>query len=397
MKNIGLMIHSLNSGGAERVVSRLSYILAEKYNVYIILFNSELNKYNHAGEVIDLGIKEKNDLPSKIINLFRRVRELKKVKKQYNISTIISFLEGPNFVNILARGNGKSIISIRNFISIENSRDFNGLVIKATSKFLYRKADYIIPVSRVIGESLKSEYKVNEKKIRVIYNPYDIKQIQNDAQKSLEKKYVDFFNDGPVIVSLGRLMDQKGFWHLIKAYKLVKESLPSLKLVIVGEDYLDGKLNKLAKDLDLSDDVLFAGFQENPFPFLLNADLFVMTSIFEGFPNGLVEAMACGKPVIATDCKSGPREILYKKNTNINLVTSDIEYADYGILIPPLTSTPNYNVKDVEEGERLLAKAILELLKNRCKLDEYSKRAIIRTSEFSYKSCKDSFENVIDL
>src|SRR5699024_1749281 len=107
-------------------------------------------------------------------------------------------------------------------------------------------------------------------------------------------------------------------------------------LIILGEGYLFEYLNELVKQFELENDVFFLGYQENPFKYIARADIYVLPSLHEGFPNALCEAMACGKPVVSTDCPSGPREILFQ-NPDINMTLPEqITRADYGILTPQL-------------------------------------------------------------
>jgi glycosyltransferase involved in cell wall biosynthesis len=145
-------------------------------------------------------------------------------------------------------------------------------------------------------------------KIKNIYNPHDIDKIQELSKEQInhpwlvDKKY-------PVIINVGRLTYQKGQNILLKAFKIVSEKIES-RLIILGEGPLFKQLKDLAKELGIENKVDFVGFQKNPFAFIANSDVFVLSSRWEGFPNVLIEAMACGVPVISTDCPSGTNEII---------------------------------------------------------------------------------------
>lgn len=131
---------------------------------------------------------------------------------------------------------------------------------------------------------------------------------------------------------MGREHDVKGFWHLIKAFALAKKKIPALKLMIVGEGTF-AEYRKLAEDLQVEQDVWFTGVQKNPFAYLKQASLFVMTSVSEGFPNSLIEAMAVGIPAMSVNCKTGPAEIFlddYREGGDGHTVIE----GEYGVLLP---------------------------------------------------------------
>src|SRR5690625_2500259 len=133
-----------------------------------------------------------------------------------------------------------------------------------------------------------------------MYNFYYIEGINELAKEPVEQRFELLF-DHPTIITVGRLTKQKGHWHLIRAFKIVKNEIPNAKLVILGDGPLKSYLISLSKQLELEDDVYFLGFQKNPFKYLVNSDVYAFPSLYEGFPNALCEAMACGLPVISTD------------------------------------------------------------------------------------------------
>lgn len=391
-KNIGFLLPSMNSGGAERVVSRLSCILSDEYNVYIILFEDTYIKYKFCGTMVNMDIKaQPNKKYARLFLPIKRGKKLREIKKNLNLDTVISFMDSPNLVNIISRiYNCKTILSIRNF----NHKNQNWLI-KMIMKTLYSKADCIISVSNVITEKMIKEYGIGTNKAVTIYNPYDTNQINEYAKEELDKEYQDFFNSGDIFISVGRHVYQKGFWHLVKAFKLVHDENPSAKLVIIGRDESDGKAEQLAKNLGIADSVLFIGYQENPFKYIRRSSVYVLSSLFEGFPNAMVEAMACGCPVIATDCKSGPREILYE-TTNLDNVCTEVEKADYGILVPPLDPEENWDPLVVHQTETELAKAMLMYLREDALKNSYSTKALERVEKYSYKASKQKFKVIIE-
>lgn len=395
MKKVGLLISSLNNGGAERVVSRLSKILSSEFKVFIILFEDTFVNYDYCGELINLDIKA-NKSSFKVIPTIKRSLLLRKTKKELSLDCVISFLDSPNVVNILSKTpKCKVAISIRNYSLNENKNSLLSRITNLCIKLLYNSADSVIPVSRVIASSMEAHYGIKKDKINVIYNPYDIIEIQEKSSEEIEDKYSSFFNNGKVFISVGRDMYQKGFWHLVKAFKLVHDNCPEAKLVIVGRDNNDGKTLQLVKALNIEKSVLLMGQHDNPFKFIKASSIYVMSSLFEGFPNAMVEAMACGCCIIAADCKSGPREILCK-NPDIKHVSNDIEMADFGIIVPPLCNDENWDPTHIDASEIALAGAMNMVIESKDIVNYYSKRAMPRARDFSYEICREKFRSIIN-
>lgn len=396
MKKIGLLISTLNCGGAERVVSRLTKILSDKYEIYLILFEDTYKEYEYFGELININVKSSSNLIKKIILPFIRTKRLKKIKKEYNLDLVISFLDSPNIVNILSSTKKcKTIISIRNYIMKEEKQNLKSKILSLIMSKLYHKADKIIAVSEIIKNSLIDKYKIEKNKIVTIYNPYDEEEIEKLCKQKLEEEYNDFFTKRKVFISVGRIMYQKGFWHLVKAFKLVNDKYKNTGLIIIGKDYQNGKLNKLINELELNDSVLLLGHQKNPFKYIYNSYAYVMTSLFEGFPNSMTEAMVCEKTIISVDCKSGPREILDDKQ-NLTKVAKKIEYVKYGIIVPEVSDIENWNANQTEEEEKILSNAMIELINKQELNKKYSILAKKRSKEFNYNKCKEAYCKTIN-
>ena len=180
---------------------------------------------------------------------------------------------------------------------------------------------------------------------------------------------------------MSRVDDVKGFWHQIKAFSLVQKEEPGVGLLLVGDGNFS-EYKKLAEDLGIRENVLFAGLQKNPFRYLKKADLYWLTSHTEGFPNSLIEAMAVGVPAMAVNCKTGPAEILmedYKLAYNQHQVYE----GEYGILLPVLNPVKNLDASVIEEEERILANEALRVLKDEEQTQKMSLAAIKRSEAFS--------------
>jgi glycosyltransferase involved in cell wall biosynthesis len=201
---------------------------------------------------------------------------------------------------------------------------------------LYPQVDRIVAVSEGVADDTARIARMPRERIQVIRNPVITPELAGLAAEPCSHPWLQP-SQPPVIVAAGRLQRQKDFPTLIRAVGLVRQER-CCRLVILGEGGERAKLETLASDLGLAGEVDLPGFQANPYPFLVRGDLFVLSSRWEGSPNVLTEAMALGTPVVATDCPSGPRELL--------------DGGRYGPLVP---------VGDV----RALASSIVEILDHR--------------------------------
>jgi len=259
----------------------------------------------------------------KIINLNSRkvifsipklITYLKKEKPKILITT----LRRVNIAAIIARRLGspstKLIIREPNTYSKESLLKSKPMdrFISALTKYFYPRADAIVAVSNSMADELVELLKIPKTKVEVIYNPVVDDELIHNKSLDCEHQWIKE-KEFKVIIGMGRITPQKDFATLIKAFAIVKSKINS-KLLILGEpdrnnDEFD-KLKKLVKDLNLDYDVSFPGFVENPFCYLSRADLFVLSSRWEGLPGALIQALACGCPVVSVDCPTGPSEIL---------------------------------------------------------------------------------------
>ncbi|MEM2041681.1 MAG: glycosyltransferase [Nitrososphaerota archaeon] len=199
----------------------------------------------------------------------------------------------------------------------------------------------------------------------------------------------------PVIINVGRMINQKGQWHLIRAFKLVNEEIPNTRLVILGEGKLRDYLVRLINELKLNDNMYLPGWKSNPFKYMARSTLFCLSSLWEGFPNVVVEALACGLPVMSTDCLSGPREILAPGTEYKVDRLRGPEYAEYGILMPVFDGK-RYTARDpLTWQEEMWAEEIIKLLKNPEILENYRQRAKRRAMDFEAKKQVQKYFDVI--
>ena len=177
--------------------------------------------------------------------------------------------------------------------------------------FIYKLSDQIISLSEGVKDNLVNRYGIKPKDIKVIYNPIDLQAIEEKIEHGeIAPEYKELFSTtAKVIITAGRLVDQKGHRTLLRAFAQVKNRINS-RLIILGEGPLLDVLSRQAADLGIQDSVHFIGFQDNPYIYFKQADLFVLSSKHEGFSHVIAEALATGTPVVSTDCQSGPAEVL---------------------------------------------------------------------------------------
>ena len=389
-KNIAFIIHSLSNGGAERIMSYLTqnYSIAE--NKYLIVYHRSEVEYDFDGEIISLDTSPSNNMLGKAINYIKRIYKLRKIKSTLKIEKSISMLDSPNIINILSRKYDRIIISLRNHKSNEYT-GFKGYIYKKLIRVLYNRADTIVAISKGVANDAVKNLKLDSNKIKVIYNPIDKENINKLISEQIDENKL--FDDNTIIITSGRLSYQKGQWHLLKAFKKVCEDNENTKLVVLGQGELENELKDLAKSLGIEEKVIFLGYQKNPFKYMARADIFVLSSLHEGFGNVITEAMACRIPVISTDCKSGPREIL-SNIADYDIELKDIEYGDYGVLIPNFDYGDSIENMNLNDKEIIMADAIQFLLDNPQKLNQYKDKGIKRLNKFDMKIITKQWEQL---
>ena len=194
-----------------------------------------------------------------------------------------------------------------NMLSVGGAASPKGRLILSLVKRFYPWADGIVAVSNGVGEDVGKFTGISSSKIRTIYNPVVTEELLIKSREPVPHPW--FAEDIPVVLGVGRLTKQKDFATLIKALSELRQTRPA-KLVILGEGEERASLQALVDKLGLAQDVDMPGFVDNPFTYMANAAVFVLSSAWEGLPGVLIQALACGCPVVSTDCPSGPSEVL---------------------------------------------------------------------------------------
>ena len=317
-KRILFAINSLAGGGAERVLVTLlggSEAWRARYDIHLALLDDEPRAYDVPEWVevhqLDAGHKL---LPS--------LTGLRALVRRVSPDATLSFLTRANIANAWAMAGRRRpwLISER----VNTSAHLGGaFAAKAMVRMVYPRAAHIIAVSEGVVDDLATNFGVARARMSAIANPVDHPRIAKLAAEPPA-----FTPAGPYIVAAGRLMPNKNFPLLLCAYA---QAAPQERLVILGEGPERDALEALAASLGIADRVDMPGFVANPFAVVARAQAYAMPSNAEGFPNGLVEAMACGVPVVATNCASGPSEILAGRSRDAIVGGIDV---DAGALVP---------------------------------------------------------------
>lgn len=346
MMRLALFVPDLCGGGAEKMMVHLAnefsrsfesvdLVVAKKQGPYLTLVNDSVR-------LVDLGVSFTN--PWVLVKLAAYMH-------REHPTAVLSAMTYPNIAIILARmlsaAKARIVISERVAMGVQasSSRTLKEKLKPLLAKYIYGRADQIVAISNGVADNLAETVGLKREDITTIYNPV--------VTPLLHRHYPipdhPYFDDGgpPVILAAGRLVPQKDFKTLLRAFGLLLE-ITDARLIILGEGWLRKELLELAEHLGVKEHVSLPGYSENPYAYMTHAGLFVLSSVWEGFGNVLVEAMACGCPVVSTNCPSGPAEIL--------------EDGRFGLLVPPgnapeLASAMVSTLKKPLDRETLQARA----------------------------------------
>jgi glycosyltransferase involved in cell wall biosynthesis len=307
MGKVVLFLPSLDGGGAERVFVELANAFSSLgVPVDLALARASgpyLSELAPTVRVVDFGC------PGVLRSLPRLVRHLRTERPE----AMLSALEHANFAAVLARqfarGETRCIVSTRSVLSMlkHETGTLSAWRVIGASRLAYPFADAVIANSAGVAADLARFMGVPRARIHVIYNPLSLESIELRSREA--PAGAGFDAEHPLILSVGRLSGLKDFPTLLRAFALVRRT-HSCRLAILGEGPDRQRLEALAHRLGLGGELLLPGFVANPFGWMRRAALFVSSSISEGCPNALMQALACGTRVVSTDCLGGSREIL---------------------------------------------------------------------------------------
>lgn len=370
------VVSSLNNGGAQRVASNLSMHLPAGYESDFLLNETADMIYPHTGRIFDLGMPRVDDrgkLGYQLKVFFRRLKWLRRLKRSGEYSAVFSFMDSANVANILTgKKNCRVIASVHCALTRNSTNPNYRLIVFPLVRLLYKYADRVIAVSEGVKKDLEDNLGYREENLVTIYNGFDIDSIIKDSLEPVSQDDAKLLDSRPVLATMGRLCRQKAYGHLIRAMKLVVEEYPECRLLIMGEGPDEQYLKELTEVFGLNDNVVFTGFLSNPFRILRNSDIYVMSSIYEGLPSALIEACALGVPCVSTDFHSGAREILAPGLDIDDLCKDRYIEAEYGILTPVCDDCEYDALHPITAEEKMLAEAIIHLLKDEALRKRYS-------------------------
>lgn len=355
MKKIAFFMHNFNGGGAEKVTIHLVNELAQKgYKVTMIIRENIgilEHTVNKGVNIIKLNLEKENKLLKNIknIKILKETIESEKYDCMFSVSAPMSLIAEVS--NYIARKKIKLFCVIHSTISMENKK------FKRIRFFLMRCFDKYSTKTIVVSEDARKDYietvKVPENKTITIYNPVITKEFLQASTIKVDDEWFQEKRNFKTIINIGRLTEVKNQELLLQAIERIAKK-ENIRLVILGEGELRQELEKSIKEKRIEKIVKLKGFVDNTGWYLKNADLFVLSSNYEGLPTVLIEALAVGCKVVSTNCKTGPREIL--------------EDGKYGKLV---------HVNNVDEME----KAIIQQLNEKVDKQELIQRGMYFTTE----------------
>jgi glycosyltransferase involved in cell wall biosynthesis len=375
-KNINLYVNTMHGGGTERITYMLAnYYSNSGHNVTLILNERVGNYLKYVSEQVN--IVELNPLINKLfwikvlfikldIMIIFNVLSLRNAINTFKLKDLLCMGEWPNTVGLSYKLIFDRLFRI--LISERNSKTFitspETYRLKIISKYFTKKsiryANHVIACSQDVKKELEPYF--DEYKLSVINNPVDVDYIQKLATAEVSHPY--FISSNIILIAVGRLSPQKDYLTLLKAFKITKKTIVNIKLLILGKGEEQNTIHKYIIENELENDIELLGFVDNPYKFIFNSDLFVHTALFEGFPNVIAEALACGLNVVSTNC-DGVDEIL--------------QGGKFGTIVP-------------KQNPKVLAAAIIDALLDK-RSEELQKNGI---ADYSIESIGNKYLNLIN-
>lgn len=358
----------LHKGGMQRAVSNISQALPVGFEQFVGFFGTENPPFEYCATLYDFNVPGSLRLSTfaRIKNFFLRLYKLRNFVRKHQIDVVVSLGETANLLNLLSFNSARRVLTVRSAIGGYGDNGLYGRIYPWIIRFLYPFSDEIVAVSEDLKEQVE---KLTGGAISVcqIPNLYHLEKIISLSEESLPPE-VSCLANSQFILNVGSLVGGKGQDLLIRAFASISHFFPALMLVFIGRGPDKNRYVSEAESLGVGGRVLFIEFDPNPYRYMRHATVFVLPSLTEGFPNVMVEAMACACPVVAFDCPTGPREIL--------------GVSEYGDLVQEMTA-------------EALAKKLYKLLSSKDRLAYLKKQATTRATHYDANRVIEQWVNVL--
>lgn len=314
MPKIAIIVQHLRNGGAEHSAAKLATaLLGFGCHVDVFVFSNRNQQFMTKANIIDLHLDASKTRVQKALVFLKRFIKVAKHRMNGHYDYVISFLLSADMLNILTSlFGGRSVITVRNYTNLSSPSRIGFII----NRFVYYCANRIITQTSLQMQSLHHDYLVSFDKMSCIPNSFDVNTIAVLGQELLSKEDEMWFNLRPTLVIVGRISMQKGQWNVIALIASLRAMGHEFNLAIIGaedEPNVVDYCKKLVHNFGLVDHVRFLGVKSPPYPYIKRAWALILASLYEGFPNVLLEAMCLKTLVLATHCPSGPAEI-FKEN-----------------------------------------------------------------------------------
>ena len=322
--NITFLISTLSGGGAEGVCVNIANKFAENgWKVDLVVLNLKNEAYlSRLSDKVNLVVLNSNHARYSGISLLRYIYK-NKVKTilvfNYELSVVLVILRLilKLKIKIISRSISTFSAKMMQFYKLST---WDRFVVAPLIKYFYHRVDFVINQSKGMRDDLISIYPQLNNKSTIIFNPIPAHLIEYANSNDLS-----LINKENYLLCIGRLEKLKGFHHAIKAFAGIVKKYPYLRLKIVGKGSEEQRLKKIAKDYSLEDKIDFEGFKKEIIPYYLHARVTILPSLYEGYPNVLIESIAMNTPVIAFDCPSGPNEIIIDGRNGYLVQNQDVD------------------------------------------------------------------------
>lgn len=376
---ICIFLAGLGYGGVGRVYTELAPLLGAKFDLDIILFDGsrfDYDKFNKGIRKIHILLPKGGFRFYSPVLIFKTFRNFYYIVKSEKYDLIVSSGHFENLLCMIFSGffNYKTILTHHEDLSFQLMTKWSFLTTflrKLIYKACIKRAAANICVSEGVRWDLINSLEIMPEKCYVINNPINIIKIKESCKEQLIEDELQWFNGNNFhFISAGRFVEAKNYPLLIKAFAEALSKEPNIRLTILGDGAARAEIQRHIKEFDITEQINLPGYKKSIYSYFYKADCFVLSSTWEGFGNVIVEAMACGKPVIAADC-SGSLDILKDNQDDL-----------YGVLIP------RNNVK-------ALADAMIKMVHNREHLEKYTELSLKRCQAFEDKVISEKYIELI--